>query len=179
MDHVRIDEGLKRGPKQRPGQKSPRQQNGRFLQKLSNEPAVIIAALEEYRAGATLQQIATKHSVTKEAIYAWLLGNLGGSQHTDIVTEALTSRIAKADELLESADNPLTLARARELCRFYRMDLERRRPHLYGQKQEVTHRLPDGPVISINCLVAPPASQQSLPAPVEALSVTDDDYAHQ
>lgn len=156
MDHVRIDEGVKRGPRKKPGPKpsSPRRNNGQFINVLPNEPEAIKAALEAYRSGATLQQIADYHQVTKQAVYGWLLGELGGEQHAMLVTQALTSRIASADDRLETADNPLDLARAREQCRNARLDLERRRSHLYGQKQEVTHTV--APSFSIQLSNAAP-----------------------
>lgn len=141
MEHVRIDEGIKRGPKKKPGPKpsSPRRNNGQFLPVLPNDPQSIEKALQDYISGATLKQIADQHGVTRQAIYGWLLGELGGEQHSALVTRALTARIAKGDETLDTADNPLDLQRGREQARNARLDLERRRSSLYGQKQEVNH----------------------------------------
>ena len=141
MDHVRIDEGFKRGPRKKPGPKpsSPRRANGQIVEKLSNDPEAIKQALQDYCNGATLKQIGEQHGVTRQAVYGWLLGELGGEQHSALVTRALTARIAKGDETLDSADNPLDLARGREQARNARLDLERRRASLYGQKQEVNH----------------------------------------
>lgn len=149
--HIRIDEGIKRGPRKKTGPKpsSPRRDNGQFLPVLPNDPDSIRKALQDYVAGATLQQIAQQHGVTKQAVYGWLLGELGGEQHSSLVTQALTSRIARGDEMIETADNPLDLARGRELARNYRLDLERRRSSLYGSKQEVTHHVAP-PVLNIN-----------------------------
>lgn len=140
MEHVRIDEGVKRGPRKKTGPKpsSPRRLNGQFIPKLPNEPEAIRSALEAYCAGATLQQIADQYKVTRQAVYGWLLGELGGQEHSALVTRALTARIAKGDETLDIADNPLDLQRGREQARNARLDLERRRSHLYGQKQELT-----------------------------------------
>ena len=141
MDHVRIDEGVKRGPRKRTGPKpsSPRRNNGQFLNVLPNEPEAIRSALQAYQSGATLQQLADEYQVSKQAIYGWLLGELGGEQHALLVTKALTARICSADVMLETADNPLDLQRGREMARNARLDLERRRSSLYGQKQEVNH----------------------------------------
>jgi len=154
VENIRIDKGIKRGA--RPGRKpsSPRRNNGSFLAKLSNNPDDILAALRTYQSGATLQQIADQHGVTKQAVYGWLLGELGGEQHTMLVTQALTSRIANADCMLETANNALDLARGREMARNARMDLERRRSSLYGQKQEITHNVQ--PILVINAPVAAP-----------------------
>ena len=140
MDHTRIDEGVKRGPRKKPGPKptSPRHDNGQFINILPNEPESIKAALEAYCNGATLLDLAKQYGVTRQAVYGWLLGELGGEQHSHLVTRALTARIAKGDEMLDTADNPLDLQRGREQARNARLDLERRRSSLYGAKQEVT-----------------------------------------
>ena len=137
--HVRIDEGMKRGPRKKPGPKpsSPRHDNGQFIPTLPNDPESIRKALEDYCSGATLKQIGDKHGVTRQAVYGWLLGELGGEQHSSLVTRALTARIAKGDETLDIADNPLDLQRGREQARNARLDLERRRASLYGAKTEM------------------------------------------
>lgn len=161
MEHSRIDEGVKRGPRKKTGPKpsSPRHNNGQFIPKLSNDPKDIQAALESYIQGATLKQIGDQFGVTRQAVYGWLLGELGGEQHSALVTRALTARIAKGDETLDSADNPLDLQRGREQARNARLDLERRRASLYGQKQEITHHQA-APTLNINIV-------NSLPSPVE------------
>jgi hypothetical protein len=135
----RIDRGLRRGPRQKPGPKpsSPRRANGQFVERLPNDPESIKKAISAYQSGATLEAIGQHYGVSKQAIYGWLLGGMADTEHEHLVTQALTSRIASADDELENASNPLDLSRAREQARFARMDLERRRPHLYGQKQEM------------------------------------------
>ena len=140
MEHIRIDEGVKRGPRKKPGPQpsSPRRNNGQFVPKLPNDPETIKNALQAYCAGATLKQIGEQYGVTRQAVYGWLLGELGGQQHQELVTLALTSRIAKGDETIDTADNPLDLQRGREQARNARLDLERRRSSLYGQRQELT-----------------------------------------
>ena len=137
--HRRIDEGILRGPRKKPGppRTSPRRNNGQFLPQLPNDPQSISKALEDYCNGATLLQIAQTHGVTRQAVYGWLLGELGGEQHSALVTRALTARIARGDEQLDTADNPLDLQRGREQARNARLDLERRRSALYGQKQDI------------------------------------------
>ena len=175
--HKRIDEGLIRGPRKKPGPKpySVRRQNGKLIPKLSNDPDDIRKALEQYCvSGLTLQQIGDQYGVTKQAIYGWLLGELGGDQHAALVTRALTARIAKGDETLDTADNALDLQRGREQARNARLDLERRRSSLYGQKQEVTHTVQ--PVLHIHTApqltVADPAS---CAAPIASLPIKDAD----
>lgn len=127
-------------PRKKPGPKpsSPRRANGQIAETLSNNPEDIKAALQDYCNGATLNDLGQRYGVTRQAIYGWLLGELGGEQHSALVTRALTARIAKGDETLDTASNPLDLSRGREQARNARLDLERRRSHLYGQKQQVT-----------------------------------------
>jgi len=173
----RIDKGVKRGPRQkgRPfhtQELSPRRKNGQIAEKLSNDPKLIEQAMREYSAGATLEELAKKHHVTRQAIYGWLLGDLGGEQHASLVTQALTSRIADADEQLETASLPLDVQRGRERARFSRMDYERRRPHLYGIRQEITvdhrvtvdHELSESATELLNKI-------RGLPAPVRRTNV--------
>lgn len=154
MEHTRIDEGIKRGPRKKTGPKpsSPRRNNGQFLPTLSNKPDDIRQALEDYNAGATLKQIGDKYGVSRQAIYGWLLGELGGNEHAALVTRSLTSRIAKGDDCLEMANNPLDLQRGREMARNARLDLERRRSNLYGPKQEITV---SQPILNITVVTSP------------------------
>ena len=136
----RIDKGVKRGkrPIGRPFHTqdlSPRRKNGQIAETLSNDPEMIRQAMVEYSRGATLESLAEKHHVSRQAIYSWLLGGLADDQHNGLVTQALTARIAKADEVLETSALPVDVMRGERMGRFARMDYERRRPHLYGQKQ--------------------------------------------
>jgi len=167
----RIDKGIKRG-KRKPGRPletqdfSPRRNNGQFLNSLSNKPEDIKKALDDYSHGATLQQIANKHGVTRHGVYAWLLGGLGDEQHNNLVTRALTARISQADEVLETSQLPVNVMRGERMARFARMDYERRRPHLYGAKQEMTVNIV--PVFSITVAPMPNAAllQSDQPSPI-------------
>ena len=139
-EHIRIDEGIPRGKRKMPqrANKNGRNAKNQFLPLLPrDDPKSLQAAINDYRQGATLAQIAATHQVSKEAVYAWLLGDMGGKEHEKLVTQALTARIAMADSNLDSATSPLNLSRAREQARFSRMDLERRRPHLYGAGNQI------------------------------------------
>ena len=60
----------------------------------------------------------------------------------------MVARLVHCDKQLDDAENPLDIARAREAARFARWDAERRLPHLFGQKQEVTHNVQQ-PVLNI------------------------------
>lgn len=113
----------------------PDQRREEFLKQL---PDVVA----RYLRGESIQVIAKEQQVTRRTIYNWMLGGLGDEAYRELVTECLVARVADADEELEAARSsrdPVRVSAARETCRFVRMDLERRRPGLYGPKQEVTH----------------------------------------
>ena len=60
-----------------------------------------------------------------------------GTEYDSIITDALITRVADADESMDMAEDSCSIARARERMKYSRMDLERRRPKLYGPKQEI------------------------------------------
>lgn len=160
MQHVRIDEGVKRDYPQRAND-NPRNEKGQFKPLIPKDDATLAAALTAYSQGATLAQIAEQYEVSEQAIYSWLLGDMGGKEHADLVTQALTARIADADKSLDESTTPLELSRSREQARFRRMDFERRRAHLYGQQQQQINVNANGPV---SVQVVSFAAGQQLPA---------------
>lgn len=99
---------------------------------------VVPAAVDRYRSGATLHEIAAENHVHYRTLYRWMLSELG-DQFPQLVTETLIDRVADADLQLQTAADKCAVARAREQARFARMDLERRRPELYGEKRQVKH----------------------------------------
>lgn len=100
---------------------------------LADVPAIVT----RYQQGESLQVIAKESAVSVRTIYRWMLSELG-DKYEGVVTDVLIDRIADADVALDSAADTCRVARAREQARFARMDFERRRPKLYGQKQEIT-----------------------------------------
>lgn len=93
--------------------------------------------VRRYAAGESMRDIAPDYNVDRATLYRWMLAGVGDKQYADIVTSCLVRRVQEADEMLRSAREPCDVARAREIARFARMDLERRRPQLYGPKQEI------------------------------------------
>lgn len=114
-----------------------------------------------------------REEVTRR-IKRWMLAGRGDAAYADLVTDALVNRIADADDRLEQARDPVQIAKYREMARFARMDFERRRPALYGQKQEVRHT-GGPPTFTVVLLDAPSGgggrvidgSPVALPAPAE------------
>ena len=105
--------------------------NQNALQKLDPQPI-----LDRLQNGESLRQIAADIGVHNTAIRAWLLRE-DREQYQHVITAALTHRVAEADDALDGANDMISIARAREQARFSRMDLERRRPQLYGVKQQL------------------------------------------
>ena len=94
--------------------------------------------VSRYAQGESLTTLAAEHHVNRSTVYRWILGGLGDQQHHDLITACLINRVCEADQALDTATDAIAISRAREQARFYRMDLERRRPGLYGSRVDVT-----------------------------------------
>lgn len=92
--------------------------------------------IQRYLNGESLQDLAREHHKHPRTLYRWMLTECG-PEYEAIVTECLSNRIADADVMLMEGEDSCQIARARELAKFARMDFERRRPKLYGPKQEI------------------------------------------
>lgn len=138
--HVRIDEGVKRGPRTPRNSADP--ETGRFLPVIPPEQraAAIERAHKRVENGEFLKDIAADIGVTHQALSLWLLDDLG-PQYAVAQRRGLIQRIVNADQGIEDARDPLALARAREAARFARWDAERRLPKLFGQQTHVTVEL--------------------------------------
>ena len=92
--------------------------------------------VRRYANGEPIPYLAQEMGVHRATLYRWMLAGTGDKQYGELVTHCLVNRVAEADEMLRSAENVCDIARAREIARYARMDLERRRPALYGTKQD-------------------------------------------
>lgn len=147
MEHTRIDEGVKRGPRIMPAppkrRRSPvARDNGKLSQA---NPQEVIA---RYFRDETTADIAQTLGVHRSALHQWLIRNCEQDWRDAQVARAITA-MEQAKEDLQTASDPLSLARAREALRSAQWELERLFSRLYGQKQEVTHNLPQGPLVTI------------------------------
>lgn len=128
-------------------------------------------ALQRYLNGESMQVLAKEWQISPQATYKriqrYVLSYSGDHEaYHNLITQALVDRVATADERLENAPDAVEIARAREIARFARMDLERRRPKLYGQKQDVS--IDDRITIVVN-------RSGQLPSPdPQAIDVTPD-----
>ena len=137
--HIRIDEGVKRGNRElrREALKQPRTKTGVFLSQLDPETrkAIILEAPERILRGESTTQIANSYGIPPSTIRSWLVGN----NDAEIARGAmLAMELMMQIEAIESATDPLSLARAREAFRAWSWIAERREHRLYGQKQELT-----------------------------------------
>lgn len=97
----------------------------------------ISSVVQRYLDGESIQVLAEECGRSPRTIYNWLLAECG-PEYESLITQGLVAKIADADMELLNARDPVQIARAREIARFARMDFERRRPKLYGPKQEIS-----------------------------------------
>ena len=117
------------------------------------DPSELPDIIRRYAAGESMATLGKEYKVSRATIYLWMLGGMEKEEHEHVVTQCLVNRIAEGDEELDTAETAFDIARAREKARYSRMDFERRRPHLYGPKQEVKHT---GQLPSLVINVVPP-----------------------
>mgnify|MGYP003394623358 CR=1 FL=1 len=132
--HIRIDEGIKRGPRN-PHKAPPRRLDtatGAIPSTLTPE-----AVIERYLTESTTSQIAQSYGVSRKTLVRWLVEQRPKEWKQVQVIRALC-RKDDGDEGLEVACDALSLARAREQLKSAQWDLERLDHTNYGMKQEVT-----------------------------------------
>lgn len=104
--------------------------------------------VRRYADGESIQALAKECGRSRRTLYTWMLTDQGGKRYRELVTQALAMRVADASEALENAKTMLEVIKASAQGDFARMDLERRRPELYGRRRKVEHSGPK-PVLSI------------------------------
>jgi hypothetical protein len=106
-----------------------------LLTELTTERSSLIAkAAEQYATGELgLRELATQYGVCHRTMRVWMMRELG-PEYAHLQEQALLMRIAEADDKLDEAADSVSIARAREQCRYARWDAERRLPMLLGQR---------------------------------------------
>lgn len=153
--HVRIDEGVKRGPKKKyvkPPRRNPETGLAESIPP-DLDPKMVLDLYLQY---PTTSGIAQKLGLRRSSLTLWLRKTCPEDWKNVQIAKALM-RKEDADEGLETADNALNLARAREMLKSGQWDLERLDSKNYGQKQEVTHTVV--PVLNIAVVGAPQHTQ--------------------
>ena len=157
--HVRIDEGIKRGKRQRVDRHPRAALTGQYVSPFSptQKAAIIEDWLISIQAGQSTTQVAERYGITARAIQYWLLSDERAEQaRAHLIAGELARTLDDLRAPTETVeDSPLRLARAREEFRAWAWIAERREARLYGPKQEVTHLGPP-PVLIINAPIAAP-----------------------
>lgn len=128
--------------------------------------------VKRFADGESLNALGHEFGVTHVTIAKWILSAVGDEHYPEVVTSSLIRRIAEADHRLDNAADAVSVARAREQARFARMDLERRRPALYGAKAQAESSVQ--PILHITVVAAPHAAV----LPAQSVSVTIDGTSH-
>ena len=138
---MRIDEGVKRGPRIKPSdlERRTRDEAGQFLSRYTPElkQAAITDALTALEAGARVEDIADKHGVPRSTMYSWLIGTEAGRLRTQFFDGQCSRNLTE----IRAAASPLELARAREELSGWVKVAERRDPGAYAVKQQITVEL--------------------------------------
>ena len=134
--HVRIDEGIKRGPRkpQERIRRSPKADLGTWVIPEGLTPQTV---LERYWTEESTSQIASQYGLSRKALVRWLREQCPQEWKEVQIARALC-RKDDGDEGLEVACDALSLARAREQLKSAQWDLERLDHKNFGVKQEVT-----------------------------------------
>ena len=147
-----------RGPTGKHAEKNPRS----YILPVAYEMQPYI---ERYLCGESLRvlarEIGISHEQVRRRMIKWSLTGKADKSYAELVTEMLVDRIAEADLQLEKALSMSDITRADKRCRYSRMDYERRRPHLYGQRAEITF---SGPAAIFLGLSDPASLPLTLPA---------------
>ena len=140
MDHVRIDEGVKRGPRHRKPSPLRRDPETGAVQAIPQDldPQYV---LDLYLQAPTTSTVARTLGLRRSSLTLWLRERCPEDWKNVQIARALI-RKEDADEDLsdpERTPDALSLARAREMLKSGQWDLERLDSSNYGPKQEITH----------------------------------------
>lgn len=125
-----------------------RRQNGAAHEALSTRPLGALPAerraeichevLTAYAMGKQVRELAPAYGVSDVTLYALLLREQP-EQWKAVQTARALARLEHYQHEMQTADDQISLARARELVRAAQFELERLLAKFYGPKQEVTH----------------------------------------
>lgn len=136
--HVRIDEGVKRGPRKRTSVALRRDPETNRVEGIP-EGLDAEAILEQYLSEKTTSHIAKELGVRRKTLVAWLRATNPKRWKEVQVIRALVRKEDADEDLEERCRDALSLARTREKLRSAQFDLERLDSATWGAKQEVTH----------------------------------------
>jgi hypothetical protein len=99
------------------------------------------AIAERYRGGESLVSIGKSYGVSDEAVRRrlekWALACSGEGKPYDLATDYLIENAIAAKDRIVVAPDAVGIARAREETKYWLWMLERRRPKLFGPRQQI------------------------------------------
>ena len=165
MENIRIDKGIKRKQVDRIERSDKGHPHRSYTQE--EKSTILDGVAEAIKNGESTQHYADRHKMPVTTLQAWIVGNPEVAKARD---ELLALELLIRVNAIDNAQDALCLARAREGFRAWSWLAERRSPDLYGQKQEVTHKLPEPLKIVVS---APQIALQHDDKPIE-IDVTPD-----
>ena len=90
-----------------------------------------------YLNGESMAEIGRDYDRAGRTLYRFMLSGMGEELWKQAQTDCMIVKISEADRKLEAAATAVDVKKYEALGKFARMDFERRRPVLYGQKREV------------------------------------------
>lgn len=138
--HIRIDEGIPRGPRIPHQPPAERQKQTGVYHAGKLQSLDINAVLVRYLNGETSSEIALTLGCTRQGL-AFHLRRHAEEDWREAQIVLAIERKERAEEDLQGASDALSLARAREQLRSAQWDLERVFSRIFGPKQELTIEL--------------------------------------
>lgn len=152
--NVRIDKGIKRGPKgmkpaelpklnlkpstiENEARQQARNDKGQLTTCYTPEQReqAVDAVIDALEQGLTVADIANKRGISVSTLHSWIVAD---NRATSARSTFYARQITQAIEIIEGAPNPLELARGRELARAWHQTAAVRDPANYGPKNFVT-----------------------------------------
>ena len=145
--HVRIDEGIKRGPRtkvkrsliENAAREQARNTRGMYLTKYTAEQrqAAVNDALNSLQRGETVLDVATRRGIPRSTVESWLIADNSGSEASSLF---YALQIAEAIDAMRTAQDPLAHARARDIRRAWAETAAvRNRNYMIKQGIEIEH----------------------------------------
>lgn len=133
--HVRIDEGVKRGPRKARTPVAAR--SGKYRPRIPEErkAEILEAAITGTIEGQSADEIARRYGISAGTIRYWLLND---ERAREARRALIDQELVRCWESLNEATDPLALAKAREEFRYWSWLAERRDAERYSHKQEIT-----------------------------------------
>lgn len=97
--------------------------------------------LDRVAAGELLRDIAKDYGCTQPAVSWFVAKHVPKDVWAQVREQSIAARLEQSTHDMEVAEDALMLARARESARLWMWRAERELPHLYGQRQQITHEI--------------------------------------